>query len=250
MMVSVMVVDDDLMFADALRVAIEHIFDVAGVAVSLEEAAAIAARAAPDVALVALDHLHGDGVSDVGATILEASPATVLVAMAADAAAHPIEDLLRERFCAIISKDVALDAFVAAVVDVISTGCPDGVVVVGGSPRRRLRDGSELVVDLTRREREVLELLVEGASGPEIAEELRISINTVRSHIQSLFAKLHVHSQLEAAAYAVRVGLIDIAGLRSPAVSAAPRGPGDPGDRSEGVGAVRSGGQKVEKRPA
>jgi DNA-binding NarL/FixJ family response regulator len=55
-MVSMMVVDDDLMFADALCVAVEHIFQIAGVAASLEEAAAIAAREGPDVALVALDH--------------------------------------------------------------------------------------------------------------------------------------------------------------------------------------------------
>ena len=93
-MVSMMMVGDDLMFADALCVAVDHTFEIAGVAASLEEAAAIAAREGPDVALVALDHLGGDGVSDAGATIRGASPATVLVAIAADAAAHPIDELL------------------------------------------------------------------------------------------------------------------------------------------------------------
>jgi two-component system, NarL family, nitrate/nitrite response regulator NarL len=249
-MVSMMVVDDDLMFADALCVALDHILEIAGVAATLEEAAAMAAREGPDAALVALDHLGGDGVSDAGATILGASPGTALVAIAADAAAHPIDDLLREGFCAIISKDVPLDDFVAALVDVVSTRRPEGVMVVGGRPKRRIRDGSEIVVQLTRREREVLELLVEGASGHEIAEELRVSINTVRSHIQSLFAKLHVHSQLEAAALAVRVGLVDLAALRSRSDSPPARRVVDARLEVNGKGSVRTMRRRAEKRPA
>jgi DNA-binding NarL/FixJ family response regulator len=249
-MVSMMMVGDDLMFADALCVAVDHTFEIAGVAASLEEAAAIAAREGPDVALVALDHLGGDGVSDAGATIRGASPATVLVAIAADAAAHPIDELLREGFCAIISREVPLDDFVSALVDVITSRRPEGVLVVGGRPKRRTRDGFESVVDLTRREREVLELLVEGASGNEIAEELRISINTVRSHIQSLFAKLHVHSQLEAAALAVRVGLVDLSALRSPSPSASPGALSDTRLAGEGKGSIRTTRRKADKRPA
>ena len=93
----------------------------------------------------------------------------------------PIDELLREGFCAIISREVPLDDFVSALVDVVTARRPEDVLVVGGRPKRRTRGGFERVVDLTRREREVLELLVEGASGNEIAEELRISINTVRS---------------------------------------------------------------------
>ncbi len=249
-MVSMMVVDDDLMFADALCVAVEHKFQIAGVAASLEEAAAIAAREGPDVALVALDHLGGDGVSDAGATILGASPATILVAIAADAATHPIGDLLREGFCAIISKEVPLDDFVAALAAVVATRCPDGVLVVGGRPKRRTREGLERLVDLTGREREVLELLVEGASGHEIAEELRISINTVRSHIQSLFAKLHVHSQLEAAALAIRVGLVDLTALRSHSGAPPAGGVEDALVAGNGGGSVRTIRRNADKRPA
>jgi two-component system, NarL family, nitrate/nitrite response regulator NarL len=248
--VSMMVVGDDLMFADALCVAVDHTFEIAGVAASLEEAAAIAAREGPDVALVALDHLGGDGVSDAGATIRGASPATVLVALAADAAAHPVDNLLREGFCAIISRAVPLDDFVAALVDVVANRSPEGVLVVGGRPKRRTRGGFEGLVDLTRREREVLELLVEGASGHEIAEELRISINTVRSHISSLFSKLHVHSQLEAAALAVQLGLVDLSALDLASASSPRGGLSDPRPADEGTGSVRSMRRKADKRPA
>ena len=62
--------------------------------------------------------------------------------------------------------------------------------------------------DLTRRELEVLELLVEGASGGEIADRLYVSANTVRNHVQRILTKLDAHSRLQAVAVAVQEGII------------------------------------------
>jgi two-component system nitrate/nitrite response regulator NarL len=50
-------------------------------------------------------------------------------------------------------------------------------------------------------------LLVRGMSGADIAKELSISKNTVRTHIQSILTKLQVHSRLEAVAFATRNGI-------------------------------------------
>jgi DNA-binding NarL/FixJ family response regulator len=52
-------------------------------------------------------------------------------------------------------------------------------------------------------------MLARGIGGKEIARELAISVNTVRTHVQSILTKLQVHSRLEAAAFAVRHGLVD-----------------------------------------
>jgi two-component system, NarL family, nitrate/nitrite response regulator NarL len=71
-----------------------------------------------------------------------------------------------------------------------------------------------LVKQLTDRERQVLQLLAEGSSGVQIAARLAISPNTVRTHVQSILTKLQVHSRLEAAAFAVRHGLIRTPGDR------------------------------------
>jgi len=57
---------------------------------------------------------------------------------------------------------------------------------------------------LTRREREVLELLADGHRAHTIAAELELSVLTVRNHIQAVLRKLGCHSQLEAAALARR----------------------------------------------
>jgi DNA-binding NarL/FixJ family response regulator len=62
---------------------------------------------------------------------------------------------------------------------------------------------------LTARERQVLRLLVRGASNKEMARRLAIRSNTVRTHVQNLLAKLRVHTRLEAVTLAIRGGLDD-----------------------------------------
>ncbi|MDP4115475.1 MAG: response regulator transcription factor [Bacteroidota bacterium] len=62
--------------------------------------------------------------------------------------------------------------------------------------------------DLTHREKEVLNSLGEGNNYQQIADALFISVDTVRHHIRNIYKKLHVHSQSEAVAKAIRKGLI------------------------------------------
>ena len=62
--------------------------------------------------------------------------------------------------------------------------------------------------DLSDREISVLNLLAEGCNYQEIAENLFISVDTVRHHIRNIYKKLHVHSQSEAVAKAIRKKII------------------------------------------
>lgn len=72
----------------------------------------------------------------------------------------------------------------------------------------RPTSGREEAVLLTVREREVLQGLGEGDSYQEIGQRLHISADTVRFHIRNIYRKLHVHSQSEAVAKALRKGLL------------------------------------------
>ena len=63
--------------------------------------------------------------------------------------------------------------------------------------------------ELTEREREILDLLAKGLSNADIAQELTISVHTVRNHVANVSAKLGAHSKLEVLAIAVREGLVD-----------------------------------------
>lgn len=90
-------------------------------------------------------------------------------------ASHEIETLVRERL----------------------TQARPGSVFVGSPP-----------AELTRREQEVLRLMTGGANTRIIAERLHVSPATVRNHVQNIFAKLGVHSRLEAVAHATHHGLL------------------------------------------
>jgi DNA-binding NarL/FixJ family response regulator len=67
--------------------------------------------------------------------------------------------------------------------------------------------GPPELAGLTKREREVLQCMVDGLSRNEIAERLGLSANTVRTHTQNLLAKLDLHSALEAITLAMRTGM-------------------------------------------
>src|SRR3989442_10904614 len=62
---------------------------------------------------------------------------------------------------------------------------------------------------LTRRERDILGLLAQGYSGPEIAEKLTLGLSSVKSHIQHLYGKLGVNSKRQAVAQARERGLLE-----------------------------------------
>jgi DNA-binding NarL/FixJ family response regulator len=65
---------------------------------------------------------------------------------------------------------------------------------------------------LTQREQEVLVYVARGATDKEISEDLSLSIHTVKTHMRNILAKLHFSHRHEAAAYALREGLIQLPG--------------------------------------
>jgi DNA-binding NarL/FixJ family response regulator len=85
----------------------------------------------------------------------------------------------------------------------VAAGC-EGVAFRGA----RVVDGVDN--PLTRRQREVLSLIAEGLSTPEIAERLFISRNTARNHVRQVLERLGAHSKLAAVTTAVRQGLVEI----------------------------------------
>jgi LuxR family maltose regulon positive regulatory protein len=71
-----------------------------------------------------------------------------------------------------------------------------------------VRGSTALFEPLTDREREVLSLLAEGLTNPEIAEALVVATGTVKAHTASIYRKLDVHNRMEAAARARELGLL------------------------------------------
>ena len=72
------------------------------------------------------------------------------------------------------------------------------------------RAGHDPYEQLTDRERDVLKLVAEGYTSPEIADMLKVSPKTVEGHKTSLMAKLGIHNRIELVKYALRKGIISI----------------------------------------
>jgi NarL family two-component system response regulator LiaR len=84
------------------------------------------------------------------------------------------------------------------------TLAPEAVQILIQASRKPHKPG----IDLTEREKEVLELLVPGLTNPEIADRLVVSKSTVKFHVSSILSKLQVSGRTEAVAKALQEHLL------------------------------------------
>ncbi len=75
---------------------------------------------------------------------------------------------------------------------------------------RRLKEDAKAAnsEDLTEREKQVLELVAEGATNRDIASRLNVTENTVKYHLKNILEKLHLRNRAQAVAYAMQAGLL------------------------------------------
>ena len=178
-----------------------------GVAGSLHRARSLIATARPDVVL--LDHRlpDGDGVSAIG-ELRAIRPAIRVVVLTASAADHVLIAAIEAGASGFVSKTRSLGEVTSAV-----RAAATGEAVISPEMLSRLlprlsRTAGAPHQELTEREREVLGLLADGLTNAAIAEQLVVSVHTVRNHVANLSAKLGAHSKLEALSIAVREGLL------------------------------------------
>jgi LuxR family maltose regulon positive regulatory protein len=75
-------------------------------------------------------------------------------------------------------------------------------------PSRTQAPESELIESLSERELEVLQLIAEGLTNPEIASDLYLALNTVKAHTRNIYGKLGAHSRTQAVARARALGVL------------------------------------------
>jgi DNA-binding NarL/FixJ family response regulator len=205
--VRVLIVEDLGMVADALRIGLGASGDLDVVAVEGSLAAGIdAARVLrPDVVLMGFRLPDGEAPAAIPALTRRPSTARVIV-LTTSADHRSLTRAVDAGAAGFLSKDQRLDELVDAIHRVMA----GHMVVAPALLPVLLRAGEEgsAALRLSRREADVLQLMADGASNQEIADQLHLSHHTVRNHVQHIFARLGAHSKLEAVAIGLRRGLV------------------------------------------
>lgn len=205
--VRVLLVDDHPIVLQGMRQLLARTrFAIAGEATSGAEALALARSAAPDV--VVLDLRLPDCLApDLCRWLRRAGVGARLVVLTGFEDDELLQACLAEGVAAILLKD-AHDLDVPRVLERVLAGetVLDHRLSTRLEPCLPVRP--EYSHGLTGREYEALRLMASGLTSAEIARELFLSVNTVRSYAQSLLLKLDAHTRIEAVAKARRLRLI------------------------------------------
>ena len=199
--ISVVVADDEQIIRESIAaiLADEDDLAVVGIAASGEEAVAMVGAARPDVVVMDLRMPGLGGLEAIKILCAGPEPRCAVLALTTFASDEAALDAIRAGATGFCSKADPANHLADAVRAVAS-----GDAVVSPRVMRALlerlvprRPSLQAPDGLTRREKEVVNLIARGATNPEIGETLNISIPTVRSHIAKARAKLAARTRAE-----------------------------------------------------
>ena len=207
---TVLVVDDHPLLRRGVRdvLGLQEQLAVVGEAGDGVEALQKVRELTPDVIIMDLETPNLNGLETTAARQAETSEAKVLIFTVSDAQAD-LFSAMRLGARGYILKNAAAAELTRAVFHIAEGGViisPDmATKLLGELPleTEAPNEASALEV-LTQREAEVLQLVAKGASNKEIATELFISENTVKTHMRNIMDKLHLANRSQAAAYGAR----------------------------------------------
>lgn len=208
--IRVMLVDDHNVVRSGLATFLRAYEDLelVGEAKNGLEAVSLCHHKKPDVILMDLMMPEMDGIAATRA-ILADCPEIKIIAMTSFEEEELVQGVLAAGAMSYLFKNVTSDELAKAIRDAVSgrsTLSPEAARVL----IQATRPAKQPLYDLTEREMEVLNLVVQGYSNQQIADTLVISLATVKAHISSILSKLQVSSRAEAIAYAIKHKLVSI----------------------------------------
>ncbi len=215
--IKVLVVDDHTLFRRGLTsvLANQETLEVVGEAVDGLGAIEKAEEIAPDVILMDLNMPHCNGLEATQALQAKMPQINILVLTVSDNEADLFAAM---KFGAkgYILKNTEPEELIHAIFHIAQGGVIVSPLMATkllaefkdqgtGTARDAIR---ETEATISPREGEVLQLVAQGATNKEIADALFISDNTVKTHLRNIMEKLHLANRSQAAAYAVKKGLV------------------------------------------
>ena len=216
MTVRLMLADDHRMLREGLRRSLsEDGFDVIGEASDGEEAVRLAGDLRPDVILMDVTMPDVDGV-EATRRIRRLYPDIQVVMLTMHADQSVISEALRAGASGYLVKDCSIEEIAAAIRMAANDEADLSPSLAGAmltevrrmTPEPSLEENEKVV---TRREIDVLQLIADGCSTPEVAERLFISQKTVKNHLASIYQKLDARDRTQAVLMAVRMGIVRLA---------------------------------------
>jgi NarL family two-component system response regulator LiaR len=210
--ITVLLVDDHEVVRSGVSAFLESQpdFEVVGEAKSGVEAVDLALKHVPDVVLMDLVMAKMDGV-EATRQVKNVSPRTKIVVLTSYHQDEYIFPALQAGAISYILKDVKMDELADALrrasqgeATLHPRVASRVIQELHGANREELNPYTEL----TDREMEVLKLIAKGLSNSKIAEELVISVNTVKGHVSNILSKLHLADRTQAAVYAWKQGIV------------------------------------------
>lgn len=210
---TVVVADDHSLFRQGLVGLMKtrpDLVTVIGQAATGREAVEMATELRPDLVLMDISMPDGSGLQATG-VLRETLSNTAVVMLTASEEDEHLQEAVRLGAAGYLLKSLESDELF----DLIA-GVAHGEAAITRTMAARLLKGlaagheEPVHVDdlLTEREIEVLRLVAQGVSNPNIAEELFITVNTVKTHLRNILEKLQLENRTQAATYAVQKGLI------------------------------------------
>ena len=205
----IVIADDHALFRDGLRSLLStQGHEIVGEAKNGREAIELARRLKPDLVLMDVQMPEVDGIAATRALTAELPEIKVIILTATEDDAKLFE-AIKSGAQGYLLKNLEADDFFA-MLDRASRGEP---ALTPNLARKLLHEFARPSQDrdaLTGREREVLELMVEGiTSNRRLAKRLGLSENTVKFHVRNILDKLRLHTRAEAVGYALRKKIVE-----------------------------------------
>jgi len=210
-LITVAIIDDSRLVREALASMLGRLPDLQVVAAGVADDAFMD-ETKPDVVLLDVGLRDEDSLG-VAAALIKRSLGTKVIIMDLIPMSDDIVQFVNAGVSGFVLKDATFDEFVATIRSVAAGGkvLPSGMTESLFSQIAKAADaqGHEQVLEdvrMTRREREVIDLIGQGLSNKEIAQRLNIAAHTVKSHVRNVMEKLALHTRLQIAAYSRRDG--------------------------------------------
>lgn len=209
-MIRLLIVDDHKVVRQGLRFLLQHEADIeiVGEAADGEQAIAAVRQHVPAVVLLDLLMPKMDGLTALRA-IKEISPSTQVIILTSHQGDDELFDAIKAGALSYVLKTAGVDVVVESVrAAARGESLLDPSVAAKVLEEMRRARGRNDVDPLSRREVEVLSALARGRSNKEIAKELSIGEETVKTHVSNILSKLHLADRTQAAIYGLQKRLV------------------------------------------